>query len=70
MQDILDAIARRADLGATFKRLEAMIPGVSSEELRPVIAASLELAAALIRASRFRREVIAARLEDGYLDAI
>ena len=44
MQDILDAIARRADLVATFKRLEAMIPGVSSAELRPVIAASLELA--------------------------
>jgi argininosuccinate lyase len=33
------------------------------------VAASLELAAPLIRASRFRREVIAARLEDGYLDA-
>ena len=44
MQDILDAIARRADLVATFKRFEAMIPGVSSAELRPVIAASLELA--------------------------
>jgi hypothetical protein len=44
MQDILDAIARRADLVATFKRLEAMIPSVSSAELRPVMAASLELA--------------------------
>jgi len=44
MQDILDAIARRADLVATFKRLEATIPSVSSAELRPVIAASLELA--------------------------
>lgn len=31
--------------------------------------ASLELAAALIRETRFRKEVIAARLEDGYLDA-
>ncbi len=31
--------------------------------------ATLELAAALIRATRFRQEVIAARLEDGYLDA-
>jgi argininosuccinate lyase len=29
----------------------------------------LELAAALVRETRFRREVIAARLEDGYLDA-
>jgi argininosuccinate lyase len=31
--------------------------------------ASLELAAALVRETRFRPEVIAARLEDGYLDA-
>jgi argininosuccinate lyase len=34
-----------------------------------VVAASLELAAPLIRQTRFRREVIAARLEDGFLDA-
>src|SRR5438552_3769606 len=33
------------------------------------VAASLELAAPLVRQTRFRREVIAARLEDGYLDA-
>ncbi len=33
------------------------------------VAASLELAAALVRESRFRADVIAARLEDGYLDA-
>ena len=33
------------------------------------VAASLELAAALIRESRFRKDVIASRLEDGYLDA-
>jgi argininosuccinate lyase len=33
------------------------------------VSASLELAAPLIRQSRFRREVIAARLEDGFLDA-
>jgi argininosuccinate lyase len=31
--------------------------------------ASLELAAALVRETRFRKEVIAARLEDGFLDA-
>jgi argininosuccinate lyase len=31
--------------------------------------AALELAAALVLATRFRQEVIAARLEDGYLDA-
>jgi argininosuccinate lyase len=33
------------------------------------VAASLELAAALVRQTAFRREVIAAQLEDGYLDA-
>jgi argininosuccinate lyase len=33
------------------------------------VAASLELAAALVGAARFRRETIAARLEDGFLDA-
>ncbi len=33
------------------------------------VAASLELAAALVRETRFRPEVIAARLEDGFLDA-
>src|SRR5436305_6122084 len=33
------------------------------------VAASLELAADLIRQTRFRREVIASRIEDGFLDA-
>jgi argininosuccinate lyase len=33
------------------------------------VSASLELAAALVRESRFRADVIASRLEDGYLDA-
>jgi argininosuccinate lyase len=33
------------------------------------VAASLELAAALVRQTKFRREVIASRLEDGFLDA-
>jgi len=33
------------------------------------VAASLELAADLVRQTHFRREVIAARLEDGFLDA-
>jgi argininosuccinate lyase len=33
------------------------------------VAASLELAAPLIRETRFRRDVIQARLEDGFLDA-
>src|SRR5207302_5943457 len=33
------------------------------------VAVSLELAAPLVREARFRTDVIAARLEDGYLDA-
>lgn len=33
------------------------------------VSASLELAAAVVRESRLRREVIASRLEDGFLDA-
>jgi argininosuccinate lyase len=33
------------------------------------VSASLELATALVREARFRREAIAARLEDGFLDA-
>src|SRR4051794_3844471 len=33
------------------------------------VSASLELAAALVRDTKFRRELIAARIEDGYLDA-
>jgi argininosuccinate lyase len=33
------------------------------------VAASLELAAALVRTTEFRREIIAARLEAGHLDA-
>src|SRR5262249_33280751 len=33
------------------------------------VAASLDLAAAVVRETRFRRDVIAARLEDGFLDA-
>jgi argininosuccinate lyase len=33
------------------------------------VSASLELAAALVRDTKFRQEVIASRIEDGYLDA-
>src|SRR5262249_28012410 len=45
------------------------------EDKRPLfdafdtVSASLELAAALVRETRFRKAVIAARLEDGFLDA-
>jgi argininosuccinate lyase len=38
-------------------------------EAHDTVAASLKLAAAVVRQSRFRREAIAARLEDGFLDA-
>jgi argininosuccinate lyase len=38
-------------------------------EAQDVVSASLELAAPLVRDTRFRKEVIAARLEDGFLDA-
>src|SRR5579884_1633478 len=38
-------------------------------EAHDIVTASLELAAALVREARFRREAIAARLEDGFLDA-
>jgi argininosuccinate lyase len=38
-------------------------------EAYDVVSASLELAAALVREARLRQETIAARLEDGFLDA-
>jgi argininosuccinate lyase len=38
-------------------------------EAHDIVSASLELAAALVREARFRREAIATRLEDGFLDA-
>jgi argininosuccinate lyase len=38
-------------------------------EAHDIVSASLELAAAVVREARFRREAIAARLEDGFLDA-
>lgn len=38
-------------------------------EAHDVVSASLDLAAPLVAGTRFRREVIAARLEDGFLDA-
>ncbi len=38
-------------------------------EAHDIVAASLELAAAVVRGARFRKEAIAARLEDGFLDA-
>ena len=41
----------------------------STNNAYDTVAASLELAAELVRETRFRKESIAARLEDGFLDA-
>jgi argininosuccinate lyase len=38
-------------------------------EAHDIVSASLELAAAIVRDARFRKESIASRLEDGFLDA-
>jgi len=38
-------------------------------EAHDIVTASLELAAAIVRDARFRKEAIASRLEDGFLDA-
>jgi argininosuccinate lyase len=38
-------------------------------EANDIVSASLELAAAIVRDARFRKEAIASRLEDGFLDA-
>src|SRR5439155_3003896 len=81
--DILELIrGKAARVIADLQRLLVLVKGLPLAYNRDLqedkealfdahdtVAASLELAAALIRASRFRREVIAARLEDGYLDA-
>ncbi len=81
--DILELIrGKAARVIADLQRLMVLVKGLPLAYNRDLqedkealfdahdtVAASLELAAALIRASRFRREAIAARLEDGYLDA-
>jgi argininosuccinate lyase len=81
--DVLELIrGKAARVVADLQRLLVLVKGLPLAYNRDLqedkealfdahdtVAASLELAAALVRTARFRQEVIAARLEDGYLDA-
>jgi len=81
--DVLELIrGKAARVTASLQQLMMLVKGLPlaynrdlQEDKPPLfdafdtVAASLELAAALVRETRFRKEVIAARLEDGFLDA-
>jgi argininosuccinate lyase len=81
--DVLELIrAKAARVTASLQHLLMLVKGLplaynrDLQEDKPAlfdahdtVAASLELAAALVRQAGFRREAIAARLEDGFLDA-
>jgi argininosuccinate lyase len=81
--DVLELIRGKAGrVVADLHRLMLLVKGLplaynrDLQEDKPAlfdahdtVAASLELAAALVRTTRFRTDVIAARLEDGFLDA-
>ncbi len=81
--DVLELIrGKAARVVADLQNLLVLVKGLPlaynrdlQEDKRPLfdahdtVSASLELAAALVRQTRFRTEVIAARLEDGFLDA-
>src|SRR5947209_10122807 len=81
--DVLELIrGKSARVAAALQQLVLLVKGLPlaynrdlQEDKTPLfdahdtVDASLELAAALIGQSRFHRERIAARLEDGYLDA-
>jgi argininosuccinate lyase len=81
--DVLELIrGKAARVVADLQRLLVLVKGLPlaynrdlQEDKEAVfdahdtVTAALELAAALVGATRFRQEVIAARLEDGYLDA-
>jgi len=81
--DVLELIrGKSARVVADLQRLMMLIKGLPLAYNRDLqedkealfdaydtVSMSLELAAALIRATRFRAEAIAARIEDGYLDA-
>src|SRR5262249_51894137 len=81
--DVLELIRGKTARGVSdLQQLLVLVKGLPlaynrdlQEDKRPLfdahdtVAASLERAGALVRETRFRREVIAARLEDGYLDA-
>ncbi len=81
--DVLELIrGKTARVAGDLQRLVMLIKGLPLAYNRDLqedkealfdaydtVHASLEVAAALVREARFRREVIAGRLEDGYLDA-
>ncbi|HEX5271650.1 MAG TPA: argininosuccinate lyase [Gemmataceae bacterium] len=81
--DVLELIrGKSARVAAALQQMMLLVKGLplaynrDLQEDKPAlfdafdtVSASLELAAALVRETRFRREVIASRLEDGFLDA-
>jgi argininosuccinate lyase len=81
--DVLELIrGKSARVTASLQQLMMLVKGLplaynrDLQEDKPAlfdafdtVSASLELAAALIRDARFRKDVIASRLEDGFLDA-
>jgi argininosuccinate lyase len=81
--DVLELIrGKAARVTASVQRLMMLVKGLPLAYNRDLqedkealfdafdtVSASLELAAALVRDTTFRRESIAARMEDGYLDA-
>ena len=81
--DVLELIrGKSASVVADLQRLLVLIKGLPLAYNRDLqedkealfdaydtVALSLELAAGLARATKFRREAVAARLEDGFLDA-
>jgi argininosuccinate lyase len=81
--DVLELIrGKAARVTASLQQLMMLVKGLplaynrDLQEDKPAlfdafdtVSASLELAAALVRETRFRKEVITARLEDGFLDA-
>jgi argininosuccinate lyase len=81
--DVLELIrGKAARVAGDLQRLLMLVKGLPlaynrdlQEDKEPLfdafdtVSASLELAAAVVGAARFRREAIAARLEDGFLDA-
>jgi argininosuccinate lyase len=81
--DVLELIrGKSARVAAALQQLMMLVKGLplaynrDLQEDKPAlfdafdtVSASLELAAALVRETRFRKDAIAARLEDGFLDA-
>src|SRR6185503_18976270 len=81
--DVLELIrGKSARVAASLQQLIMLVKGLPLAYNRDLqedkealfdafdtVSASLELAAALVRDTTFRRDVIASRIEDGYLDA-